>query len=84
MDALRDRLLFDARRDVTLAWQTAALAGMAVAGKLPKLDEVLRSLSVHRQSGIQHRMMLQAVTGLPVKPISQEAIDALARLKRES
>jgi hypothetical protein len=53
-----------------LAWHTAALCGAAWAGKLPKLESVLRRPGSQQQTPSQQKTvihMLSARYGLPIK-----------------
>jgi hypothetical protein len=64
------------------AWQTAALVGAAMAGKLPSLPNLLAKLRPAPKH-LPHASLAQLSThlGIPMRPASPEALAALERLE---
>jgi len=66
-------------RALCQAWEAAALTGAAMAGKLPKLEKLLREIRPAPK-----RISLAEISrtlGIPMRPASPEAIAALQRLE---
>lgn len=79
MAAAEWRAQRDAELTMVRAWQMAALTGSAMAGKLPKLETLLKQMQPRST-----RLSLEHITrtvGVPMRPASPEALAALERLK---
>jgi hypothetical protein len=84
--AAKRRVEDDAERDMVSAWEIANLTAAARVGKLPPIDELIsrRRQAKTRLSPAAQRSQLAMVSehiGVAIRPLSDAAKHALARLK---
>lgn len=79
MVAAHERVKREQVRDMFMAWQTAAFVGAANVGKLPEWQQVM--LRMGPRSSQSLRLEAELILGMPMRPISKEAMDALLKLR---
>lgn len=79
---MRGRVRREYQRDVFIAWQTAAFVPGALMGKLQPFSSVLAQLRWNDDAPVKEKAAAIAATfGIPIRPISDAAKQALVRLR---
>lgn len=79
MRLVQKRIVDERERQLTQAWEAAALTASAMVGKLPKLDRLLADIRPKPK-----RLSLSTISqivGVAARPASPEAMAALKRLE---